>query len=155
MHAKSLERINDHHYGKRVLALLLVGALGAGVLTWFMHVLIHSSRDELDESGRAHIIEFVRLKRQEASLRKDRRPPRPQVTDQPPLPAAPQMENSQAEASLKVSETLLPNGIGDDLGIGGLGFDTSDGEYLPIVKIAPVYPRRAVLSNLELSLIHI
>lgn len=149
MHARDLETINDHHYSRRVLSVMLIGALGAGFLTWFMHTLILSSAQELDESSRAHIIEFVRLKRQESSASKDRRPSRPEVEEQPAAPVAPQMDNSQADNVLNVSETILPDGIGEGLSIGGLGFDASDGEYLPIVKIAPIYPHRAQLRGIE------
>jgi len=144
-----LESISDRHYGRRVLSVVLAGAVGAGLLTWFMYTLIHSSKQRLDESSRAHIIEFVRLKRQEASVSEDRRPERPEVEDQPPAPATPQLDNSAADATLNVSDTILPDGIGDGLGIGGLGFDSSDGEYLPIVKIAPIYPHRAQLKGIE------
>ena len=35
-----------------------------------------------------------------------------------------------------------------NLNIGGGGF-SSDGEYLPIVKVAPVYPRRAQTRGIE------
>ena len=149
MRAGELETINDHHYIWRVLSVVLIGCVGAGFLTWFMYTLIHSSQQELDESSRAHIIEFVRLKRQEASVSRDRRPPRPQVEEQPAAPATPQVDNSQADTVLNVSETILPNGIGGDLSIGDLGFDSSDGEYLPIVKVAPVYPHRAQFKGLE------
>ena len=31
----------------------------------------------------------------------------------------------------------------------GVGFGVSDGEYLPIVKVAPVYPSRALSRGLE------
>ena len=41
------------------------------------------------------------------------------------------------------------DGLDGDLGIGGLSFDSSDGEYLPIVKIAPVYPHRAQYQGIE------
>ena len=35
------------------------------------------------------------------------------------------------------------------MSIGGVGFGVSDGEYLPIVKVAPVYPSRALSRGLE------
>jgi protein TonB len=35
------------------------------------------------------------------------------------------------------------------LNVGGVGFGISDGEYLPIVKVAPVYPSRALSRGLE------
>jgi protein TonB len=36
-----------------------------------------------------------------------------------------------------------------DLNVGGSGGFSSDGEYLPIVKVAPVYPRRAQTRGIE------
>ena len=41
----------------------------------------------------------------------------------------------------------LDTGAGID--IGGGGFGISDGEYLPIVKVQPVYPRRALSRGLQ------
>ena len=149
MHARELEIINDRHYGRRVLSMILIGAIGAGFLTWFMHTLILSSQRELDDSSRAHIIEFVRLKRPEASATRERRPPRPAIEEQPPAPATPQAESSQSDATLNVSDAVLPDGTSEGLSIGGLGFDTSDGEYLPIVKVAPFYPQRALVRGIE------
>jgi protein TonB len=35
------------------------------------------------------------------------------------------------------------------LSLGKVGFGVSDGEYLPIVKVAPVYPARALARRLE------
>ena len=59
------------------------------------------------------------------------------------------MDNSATDTTLNVSDAILPDGIGGDIGIGGLGFDSSDGEYLPIVKIAPIYPHRAQVKGIE------
>ena len=35
------------------------------------------------------------------------------------------------------------------LHIGGVGFDVSDGDFLPIIKVAPIYPARAIRLGLE------
>jgi len=39
--------------------------------------------------------------------------------------------------------------VNTSVNVGGLGFGVSDGEYLPIVKVAPVYPARAAQRGLE------
>lgn len=149
MKPQALEKLADRGYHWRLLSLMLLGAVGAFALTWFMHTLIHSSEQRLDESGRAHLIDFVRLKREEASLRKDRKPTKPVQSQAPALPAAPQTENARSESTLAVSDTVAPQALDVDMQIGGLGFDRSEGEYLPIVKIAPVYPPRALSRGLE------
>ena len=143
----TLEELNDRHYLGRLLPLTLLGAICALLLTWFMHQLIASSQQRLDESKRAHIVDFVRLKREESSASKERKPARPTVTQAPPAPAAP--DASQADSTLSVSDTLLPDGFNADLSISGLGMSSSDGEYLPIVKVAPIYPKRAALAGIE------
>ena len=133
-------------------ALTLAGMVlgtGAGILTGVMYSLILTGDQRLDESGRAHIIDFVRLRREETSARKDRRPERPEVDEQPPAPETPQSDSNLADNALAVSDTVLPDGLGDGLGIGGLGFDNADGDYLPIVKIAPAYPMVARNRGIE------
>lgn len=144
----TLEELGDRHYLGRLLGLVTLGAACALLLTWFMHQLIASSQQRLDESTRAHIVDFVRMKREESSATKDRRPTKPTVSQAPPAPAAPD-DASQSESTLTVSDTQLPDGFGPDLMISGLGIASSDGEYLPIVKVAPIYPKRAAMKNLE------
>ena len=40
--------------------------------------------------------------------------------------------------------------VGADVALdGGLALESGDGEYLPIVKVAPVYPRRALQRGIE------
>ena len=143
----TLEKLEDPHYARRLLAVVLLGAAGALLLTWFMHQLITSSQQRLDESNRAHMVDFVRLKREESSQKKERKPARPTQAEAPPAPAAP--DSSAADSTLAVSSVVLPDGFGADLSIGGLGLSGSDGEYLPIVKVAPIYPKRAAMKGLE------
>jgi protein TonB len=144
-----LDQFEDRRYAIRLLLLSAAGAVGAMLLTWFMYELIHSSRQRLDETERAHLVDFVRLQREEASLPKRRRLERPVSTEAPPAPVAAQTDTQQTDSVLAVSETLDISGLGTDIKIGGLGFDSSDGEYLPIVKIAPVYPQRALFMSIE------
>lgn len=149
MPQRALHELEDRHYGRRVAAFVAAGAVIAMVLTWFMHQLIHSSQQRLDESGHAHLVDFVRLKREETSTRKDRRPARPTQAQAPPAPAAPEADSSRSETTLSVSAPVIPDGLDSAVQIGGLGFDSSDGEYLPIVKIAPVYPHRGQYRGIE------
>lgn len=149
MKPAELDTLNDRTYLWRLLVFVLLGACAALALTWFMHQLIHSSQQRLDDSSRAHLVEFVRLQRDETSERRERRPERLVSEQAPPAPIAPPADASQAEATLAVSETQLPVGLDGSVRIGGMNFDASEGEYLPIVKIAPVYPHRAAVAGLE------
>jgi protein TonB len=120
-----------------------VVALG---LAWFMYFLTHSSELRLEDVDRVQMLDFVRLRREELAERKDRRPERPEVQEVPDAP--PSAENRSSDsATLAVT---APGMLGADLDIGaGLGLGSGDGEYLPIVKVAPVYPRRAAERGIE------
>ncbi|MEM1189507.1 MAG: TonB family protein [Pseudomonadota bacterium] len=109
-------------------------------LAWFMYFLTHSSELRLSAADRVQMLDFVRLKREEMTERKERKPQRPEVQDIPDAP--PNADNANTDgATLTVS---APTVVGADLDLGGgLGLGTGDGEYLPIVKVAPIYPRRA------------
>jgi len=132
----------------RVVPLLLVGAVIAGALTYFMHVLIETSQQELDQSSRANLLDFVRVKRDETSQTKETKPQRPEVTEAPPAPPAPQSDNNDfADTNLSVTLPDVSNNVAVD--VGGIGIGTGDGEYLPIVKIAPSYPIAAMSKGLE------
>jgi protein TonB len=40
--------------------------------------------------------------------------------------------------------------VGNDISLdGGLALESGDGEYLPIVKVSPVYPRRALQRGIQ------
>jgi protein TonB len=124
---------------RSLLALLVAGAV-AVALAWFMYFLTHSSEMRLANSDRVQMLDFVRLRRDETVQRKDRKPERPEVNEIPDAP--PTADEAAADgATLTVS---APGPVSADLNIGaGLGFGSGDGEYLPIVKVAPIYPRRA------------
>ncbi len=61
---------------------------------------------------------------------------------------SPQMQNSDPNASNANFD--FGASVEADVNLsGGLALESSDGEYLPIVKVAPVYPRRALSRGIE------
>lgn len=125
----------------RSLATMLLAAVAALLLGWLMYFLTHSSEMSLSDADRIQMLDFVRLKREESLERKDRKPQRPEPQE---VPDAPPMDNSNANAETSIAVSAPNLGLGLDIGRGGIGLGTGDGEYLPIVKVAPVYPRRAL-----------
>lgn len=124
----------------RALLSFALAAVVALSLAWFMYFLTHSSQMRLSASDRVQMLDFVRLKRNEITERKDTKPERPQVSKIPDAPPAAD-QSSSASASLTVT---APTVFGSDLSVRrSMGLGSGDGEYLPIVKVAPVYPRRA------------
>jgi protein TonB len=123
-----------------LISLALAGAVATG-LAWFMYFLTHSSEMRLSDVDRVQMLDFVRLKREERVQRKDRKPDRPKPAEVPDAPPA-ESQSADAGATLAVS---APTAMGADLDIGRSGIGIGgDGEYLPIVKVAPIYPRRAL-----------
>ena len=143
-----LYSVSDHRFLLRLAFTLGFGAVVAGLLTLFMHVLIEFSQHELDESAKANFLDFVRVKREERSERKKTKPQRPEARETPPAPPTPQsQQDSSGDASLSVSVPTVNTSMNVD--VGGLGVGTGDGEYLPIVKVAPAYPLRAAAAGIE------
>ncbi len=137
---------------KSATGLLLgaaVGASGALLLALFMSTLISATEMSLTDKDKIQLLDFVRLKREEAAQRKDRKPERPRQEQPPEIPPPMSQDASASGDTLAVT---APSGLDSgDLGIGrgGLGFGAGEGEYLPIVKVAPAYPRRAAVIGLE------
>lgn len=137
----------ERNTGLRLAGLLVLGAFIAMLLTWIMHVLIQSGEQQLDESRRTHILDFVRLKREEVSQRMEHRAERPKADQPPPAPEAPRTESAGSDVALAVS--AMPLVAEMEIQSGGFAFGSGEGEYLPIVKVAPVYPPTAAARGLE------
>jgi len=140
-------QLNSNAHRKRsnpalLVALLIAASASALLLAWFMYFLTHSAKMSLSDTERIHMLDFVRLKPNETVERKDRKPDRPEMRE---LPKAPPL-NQSSSLSGQTLAVSAPIGTGPDLNIGraGLGLGTGDGDYLPIVKVAPMYPRRAL-----------
>jgi protein TonB len=115
-------------------------------LLFLMQLLIATGRGALTEAATFRITDFVRVERNEVieTIKpKPEKPPEPEVP--PDLPTPSNADNFDSSMSVSMSAPSL----NANLSIGGVGFGVSDGEYLPIVKVAPVYPSRALSRGLE------
>jgi protein TonB len=111
-----------------------------------MQLMIATGRGALSDNDQFRIVDFVRVERQEIiETKKDKPEKPPEPEQQPDMPNPDNMDNFDSSLAVSMSTPTLSNGIN----LGGLGFGVSDGEYLPIVKVAPVYPARAASRGLE------
>ncbi|WP_440874483.1 energy transducer TonB [Thalassotalea sp. PLHSN55] len=119
------------------------------VLLWGMQAIISGGNDVMTEPPRGNVLDFIRLKKEEAIVKKDRKPQKPPKPKEPPPPMEqPQMQQANPNATASVANFATDVQI--DAGLsGGLSLDTGDGDYLPIVKVAPVYPRRAQARGIQ------
>lgn len=149
--AQASETAPRHANSHPLTGLVLVTAcLGAGLcaalgLAWMMYVLIESSEMRLEESDRAQMLDFVRIRRDETADRKNRKPERPKPSEVPDVPPTDQSSDSGPQLALNVTS---PTDLDADLDLQG-GIGTGDGDYLPIVKVAPIYPRAALSRGLK------
>lgn len=137
--------ISAHRRGPIRSAALLCAAAVLGLLVAlglarFMSFLIHASEMRLADANRTQMLDFVRVRRDESVARRDRKPERPKVDKAPESPPLDSSSNAAQSVALNV---VAPTNITADLEL-GVGMVTGDGNYLPIVKVAPVYPRQAL-----------
>ena len=124
-------------------------AIGAGVtfgLLFIMQLMIATGRGAITDRSAIQNIDFVRVERREVVETRREKPEKPpEAQEQPEMPQ--NNRSDQFNSSLAVSMTA-PS-VSTNVNVGGVGIGISDGEYLPIVKVAPVYPSRALQRGLE------
>jgi protein TonB len=130
------------------IALLSAAVVTAGIL-FVMQLLIATGEKALSEDSERYFLDFVRVKQEETVETKDRKVEKPQAPQEAP-PSAPQPRTDSVGDVGGISVNISgPSGTDIDMDVGGTGWVVSDGEYLPIVKVAPEYPRRALQRGIE------
>ena len=127
----------------------LSGVLGVVVtiaLFYLMQSLIAGTRSALTDERILRIVDIVRIKEPLEALTKQRKPKKPPPPDQPPPDVPPIHLNISIDQTGFTMNTIAD---GPDINISTGGFGISDGEYLPIVKVQPIYPRRALSRGLQ------
>lgn len=133
----------------RYIVGIVVGGSVAVSLLWVMQFLIATGQDVLQDKNPRRFMDFVRVEKEEVVERRDRKPKQPPKPEEEP-PDVPQPQQDDINPS---SESVYVAPVGINAGAmdiaSSFGLSASDGEYLPIVKVAPVYPRRAQQRGVE------
>ena len=132
----------------RYFVALAIGSFAALSLLWVMQFLIATGQAAITEALDARFVDFVRVKKEEIIERKQEKPERPPKPDEAP-PDLPQqeMDSSDLNSAVAVSAPSPDLAVGFDGQMGDLSL--AEGDYLPIVKVRPMYPRRAQSRGLE------
>jgi len=129
-----------------VFAAALGGAVTFALLA-LMHSLIATGERALDESTPIRIADITMPETRIESGFVARMPDRIEESERaPPALVLPEPRDFEAAGGLVLDMAVAP---APQLQIGtGLDAAATDGEYLPIVKVAAVYPRRAQLRGI-------
>lgn len=125
---------------------VVLGAVATFLLFMIMQSVIKSGGNPFTDAFDGKIVDFVRLEDDQELEIKKRKPEPPPPPDEPP-PDMPKPDFDTSDVSQGVDIGAVDVNV--DLNVGGVGGFSSDGEYLPIVKVAPVYPRRAQTRGIE------
>ena len=129
----------------RYSAAVALGAVATFGLLMLMRAVIADPQPARDTGIEGEVLDFVRLVQDREVIVKDREIKPPPPPDEPP-PAQPRPVITTdatigAEITAVTTEVVVEGG--------GMGDFSGDGEYLPIVKVAPIYPRRAQTRGIE------
>jgi periplasmic protein TonB len=130
----------------RILVGIALGVVATAALFFLMQALIRSDRSPFTEPPHGRIVDFVRVQQDTAVETRDRRPPPPPPVDEPP-PDMPETQFDSTSTAMGVDIGAVDVSV--NVQVGGTGGFSADGEYLPIVQVAPDYPRRALERGIE------
>lgn len=127
---------------------ILIGMVVTLSLLFVMQLLIASGKQALTDPRERHKLEFVRVKRNENLNTADFTPEKPPKPPETPPETPPQdLDNIDPDAP---TISIRAPQLSADTNIGGPGsMNIAEGDYLPIVRVAPVYPTRALTRELE------
>ena len=132
----------------RYIFAIVSGTLVTLSLLFIMHLLIEFGESALSTPRDRHTLEFVRIKRNENLNTEDITPEKPPKPPEVPPEIPPQdMDNIDPNAP---TINIAPPTVAANVDIGGPGgMNIAEGDYLPIVRVAPIYPARALSRGIE------
>lgn len=110
----------------------------AGGLFFIMQYLIASANPEIDDSKKTRIAD-IHMPETEIETNIEEKVEKPDDPDEPP----PDMDTPDVEMDMSMDIVNTAPQADVSVEINSTGMSSGDGEYLPIVKVAPIYPRRA------------
>lgn len=127
---------------------IVTGSIVTLSLLFVMHLLIEYGESAVTKERTRHNLDFVRVKRNESLNLEDFTPEKPPKPPETPPETPPQdMDNLDPNTP---TINIAPPPISANTIIGGPGsMNIAEGDYLPIVRVAPVYPARALSRGLE------
>ena len=130
---------------QRYIISIALGGLVTFGLLWLMRSVIANPDAATDSGIKGRVIEFVRVQEDQEVIVKKRKPEPPPPPDEPP----PNMPKPTFDSNVTMGVDIGAVQVDVDIDMSGTGGFSADGEYLPIVKVQPIYPRRAQTRGIE------
>lgn len=132
----------------RYVFSIVVGVAITLSLLFVMHLLIEHAEEAMSKERTRYELDFVRVKRNETLNTEDFTPEKPQKPPETPPEVPPQdMDNIDPNAP---TVNIPPPTVSAEVNVSGPGgMNIAEGDYLPIVRVAPVYPARALSRGIE------
>ena len=124
---------------------VIAGAAVTFGLLWLMRSVIANPDAATDSGIKGRVIDFVHVQEDQEVIVKKRKPDPPPPPDEPP----PNLPKPSFDTDVTQGVAIGAVEVKVDVDLSGTGGFSSDGEYLPIVKVAPIYPRRAQTRGIE------
>ena len=131
---------------KRIAAAGFLSVFTTFGILWVMQILIATGEGAITSKYEGRFVDFVRIKKDESLDTKNAKPKKPPEPEEPPPEPEQQMDDIDTSMET-VSIGAVNANVDVAAGIGG--FNAGEGEYLPIVKVAPIYPNRALSRGIE------
>ena len=122
---------------RMIVAALFAIPVAVGLFA-IMNKLIDRDFENPDVKSRK-VAEIVRPDEEIEINLKQAKPEKVEDPEEPP----PEMQPMEFDMNPDIEVVNLAPAAAVDISINSSGMSTGDGEYLPIVKVAPIYPRRA------------
>ncbi len=132
----------------RFIAPFLLACLAMMALFWLLYSLIHGAKGAANDGEILPTVDFLRLAKNFEIETRDRRPP-PEMPDRPEAPPEVAIQQASAQAPTNTNIQINMSLENSTQVKAGFGLSSTDGEYLPIVKVAPMYPARAQSQGIE------
>lgn len=132
----------------RYIFSIVVGSIITLSLIFVMHLLIEYGEEAITKERTKHQLDFVRVKKNEALNVDDFTPEKPPKPPELP-PEVPPQDMDNVDPNAPTINVPAPT-VSADVDVGGPGgMNVAEGDYLPIVRVAPVYPARALSRGIE------
>ncbi|WP_205527186.1 energy transducer TonB [Solimonas sp. K1W22B-7] len=131
----------------RFIPAMVLACVAMFGLFWTLHALISGTTGAGGTSEILPTVDFLRLAKNFEIETRERKPP--EMPDRPEAPPEVPVQSQQIQGPVNNNIAINMSLENTTQVKANFGLSSTDGEYLPIVKVAPMYPARAQTQGIE------